>query len=277
MLEGSTLFNSLYLSIDPVQTEKKDGGGLVSCGPISVEFVKHVQCHPEVLQKLPVVTTDEEWVETIPVTRVSLHELGILPGNLGSLLTDEPRYIPNVEAIRLSHCQELGRLPDDQFNLANEGAQLGFDKDSHKKLQEWEDELNPPEPADDSLLQDFEEDIQSREIRDKQSSDAAPRDEPVSVQPASSYSGNRAVFFQPPQTSARSSVDPELTQQEALQRINNVVTTLNDISDRLLESLNSINRNLSRLSILNEMSINKKREEHASFDLSSHDSYRKAF
>ncbi len=86
---------SVLISPHKIQTSEKDGGGLFSCGPLSLYFVEYVLNHPE-------------WLDT-------LDENFNLPDSFVHLL-DSNTYIKTVKELRNKHDQMLDGIEDQQLD-----------------------------------------------------------------------------------------------------------------------------------------------------------------
>jgi Domain of unknown function (DUF5617) len=90
-------------STHQVQTSDKDGGPLVSCGPISVEFIKYALEHPE-------------WI-------AALDEKFILPETLSELVKlDTDKYQEKIKAFRIQHDKLMGTIEDNQLETIEDDA-----------------------------------------------------------------------------------------------------------------------------------------------------------
>jgi hypothetical protein len=84
----------LIMSPHQIQSSVKDGGPLVSCGPITIEFIKHALQHPE-------------WID-------NLDEQFNLPAYLEQYKNDsQEHYKQRLEAVRSEHDQLLGKMPNE--------------------------------------------------------------------------------------------------------------------------------------------------------------------
>lgn len=130
------MFSKVYLSTTPVQSERKDGDKLVSCGPISLDFVNYLHADNNWINKLTTGIFAGKSQGNVKVFFIDAAELGLLSTRLIELADENKSaaYVQTMLNIRAIHFGELKKIATDmQYNLASEIEILGFDDETEEK------------------------------------------------------------------------------------------------------------------------------------------------
>lgn len=145
----------LIMSPHQIQSSEKDGGVLVSCGPLCIEFIDYALNNPD-------------WIE-------QLDENFILPEHLMQYSKDtQPEYQRRIEVVRLAHDELLGEIGDelldeidDYYVPANKyfidgvGALVGADDQPYENYDDNLDDLSVDDNLDDLSVHDELDDVNS--------------------------------------------------------------------------------------------------------------------
>jgi hypothetical protein len=142
----------LTLSKHPVQSIAKDGGTLVSCGPICVEFVRYAMQNPEWVARL-----DDDFR---------------LPHKMQQLADQSSEsYRAEIEKIRQSHHDLLGNIHDTQLD----SAAIFFAPVTNQILENMNDYLLQ-EVDDDDYYENDDQDVLDQPVSVPKSTPKAPED-----------------------------------------------------------------------------------------------------